>query len=371
MKVSFDSLVFTTQRFGGVSRYIASLAYALRELGHEVDILGKYHVNEYLAGSFRGLANHLTKIQKFPPKTRRLLHLLNDACGSWRACKNEPDIYHESFHHTRSLVASSVPHVVTIHDMIYEVLAYDFPGHERSTEIKRKSVARADHVICISEQTKSDLVEHFGVSEDKISVVYHGCEWLSQSDEKALRKDMPVRLIHKPYILYVGARNGYKNFGTLLKAFANGRFYNSLDLHCFGGGPFNLDEQAEVRSLGIPEKALKQSSGSDLELAKLYRNASAFIYPSTYEGFGMPPLEAMSMGCPVVASSQAPMPEIIGNAALFFGCMDYKELSSQLKRILEPSEAERLKSLGKTQVAKYSWKKCAEETVKVYEALLK
>lgn len=371
MKISFDSLVFTTQRYGGVSRYIISLAQALKDLGHEVDILGKYHVNEYLADSFCGYEKNLTKIQKFPPKTRRLLHLLNDACGSWRACLNKPDIYHESFHHTRSLVASSVPHVVTVHDMIYEVLASDFPGHGRSTEIKRKSVARADHVICISNQTKSDLIEHFGISEDKISVVYHGSEWLSESDENEFIQNKSLEFIRKPYILYVGSRNGYKNFGTLLKAFASEKFFNDLDLRCFGGGPLTRDELAQARSLGMPGKSLIQSSGSDLDLAKLYRNASAFVYPSSYEGFGMPPLEAMTMGCPVVASSQAPMPEIIGKAGLFFTCMDHKELGSQLKRVLEPSEAERLKSLAKAQVAKFSWQKCAEETVNVYESLLK
>ncbi|MDB4305804.1 glycosyltransferase, partial [Akkermansiaceae bacterium] len=218
MKIAFDSLIFTTQRFGGVSRYITSLAGALNNLDVEARIFGKYHINHYLEAS-RGIADAgMAAIAKFPPKSRRAVHYLNDLIGRRSLTRWGADIVHESFHHSSAIAGSSLPRVCTVHDMIYEVFSDQLPGHEKSSLLKKESVERSDRVICISQKTKEDLMAQFGTSESKISVVHHGSEWLGEAESALVLSEAIANVAGhalknaKPYLLFVGTRRNYKNF---------------------------------------------------------------------------------------------------------------------------------------------------------------
>ena len=242
-----------------------------------------------------------------------------------------------------------------------------YPEYSRGNP---QSVGRADHVICVSETTKRDLLCLTGIDPDKVSVVYHGFDLLNDTEE---REDRKKNLVGQPYILYVGNRGGYKNFDRLLTAYSIRRSINEhCKLVCFGGGKFNSRELRLFARLGLPEGKVVWIGGDDMVLANLYHHALAFIYPSLYEGFGIPPLEAASRGCPVVCSNGGSIPEIIGNAGEFFDPYDEDSIAQAIERIISDTErTEELRVLGKQNLSRFSWSSCAKETYKIYESLTK
>ncbi|MDA7672695.1 glycosyltransferase family 4 protein [Akkermansiaceae bacterium] len=247
-----------------------------------------------------------------------------------------------------------------------------FGERNRSTELKKMAVMRSDHIICISNKTKEDLIEIFGTEEEKISVIYHGSEWLDPISSHLLKEEPPLsESQQKPYFLYVGQRNHYKNFGILVKAFgASPRFKKDFQIKLFGGPQLSKEESEMFGELGISSTSVIHESGSDLDLAKLYRNAVALVYPSTYEGFGLPPLEAMTQGCPVIASSSAPMPEVIGPAAEYFDPSSIDDLLRALDKFAySVTRRQELIELGYERAKDFSWRRCALETIKVYRGV--
>jgi len=178
---------------------------------------------------------------------------------------------------------------------------------------------------------------------------------------------------HRPFILFVGARGGYKNFDRLLQAYA-GRsiLHESYDLVAFGGGDFSGNERALVRSLGLNENQVRQLGGDDAVLSVLYQQASLFVYPSLYEGFGIPPLEAMSLDCPVICSNTSSMPEVVGNAAVQFNPHDIDSIANALEAVItNPTLQADLRQRGRERLHAFSWHRCALETLNVYRKVLK
>jgi glycosyltransferase involved in cell wall biosynthesis len=372
MKIAFDSQIFTTQRYGGVSRYLVRLAESLIQSGHEAKVFGKWHINYHLAES-EGLADaRMRRILKYPWRTRRGLHHYNDFVASRRMSAWPADIVHESYFGERAVGPKGLPRVCTVHDMIDERMPDLFGDRTRATELKRKAVMRSDHIICISKQTKEDLIELFGVEEERISVVYHGSEWLSSTSSKLVEGSCRQSEDQtKPYFLYVGQRGHYKNFKVLVQAFgASPTFKNDFQIKLFGGPELGKEEFRMLEQMGVSSAAITHESGSDLDLARLYRNAVALVYPSTYEGFGLPPLEAMTQGCPVIASSSAPMPEIIGPAAEYFDPNSADDHLRALNRVaFSTARRQELIELGHARAKEFSWRRCGLETLKVYRTI--
>ena len=363
LKIYYDYQIFYWQKYGGISRYIYELT--VRLLAREdlsVKILAMAYVNEYLKRAQPGLVFGwpVPKI----PTTGNLLNLLNSELSKVWLNNNPPDIIHETFYRSQRLAPKGTKVVVTVHDMIYEKF---YPG-DQIVQHKAATVKRADRVICVSENTKKDLINLFGVDSSKISVVYHGCS-LGNHQHNTNQSNASI---HYPYILYVGDRYGYKNFQRLLEAYASSkRLYSDFKLVCFGGAALHPEELSSAHQLGIPEGAILQVSGDDATLESFYRGASAFIYPSLYEGFGIPLLEAMSLGCPVVCSNTSSMPEVVGNAAELFDPYDTESIAATLEKVLySPEKAKSLISLGSKRVKLFSWETCAEETRQVYLSLV-
>ena len=177
-------------------------------------------------------------------------------------------------------------------------------------------------------------------------------------------------IIRKPYILYVGWRKGYKNFSNFIKAYASNRkVYLDFRVVIFGGEKISFNERIEFEKLGVNDK-IDQFFGNDAVLSNLYKNASCFIYPSLYEGFGIPPLEAMHYGCPVIASNVSSIPEVVGDAGFFFNPGEVEEISCALKRVLYDEELKAiLINKGYQQEKKFSWEQCARETFEIYSQL--
>jgi glycosyltransferase involved in cell wall biosynthesis len=362
MKVAYDHQIFSEQKYGGISRYFFEVATRIQSLGgYEVDILSPLFVNNYLTGGgfTRVWGKHLTSL----PRPRRVIQKLNAAIVKWKLHHDPPDVVHETYYLRQKLALPKTKTVVTVYDMIHEKFPQFFPKKDTTSLFKRSAVQRADHVICISESTRSDLVEVLGVDRNRTSVVH-----LAPTPHREVRQPA-LTANGRPYIAYVGLRSGYKNFAGLIRAFGISNFLrNNFSIVCFGGGPFTEKERHVITMANIKMEHLSHVEGGDDVLATVYRDAAAFVYPSLYEGFGLPPLEAMAADCPVVSSQTSSLPEVCGNAAEYFDPYEPEAIAISLERVMNSEERrQELIRLGRIQIQKFSWDTCARQTAKIYE----
>lgn len=366
MKIAFDSQIFLQQKYGGISRYFTEL---IRALGSDSNIAPKLVLPVCTNAFGKTLPPSLKFGINLPhlPIAQRYVNFVARKASSRIIRIMAPDIVHETYYpygEPRPYRHSKT--VTTVHDMIHELFAKDFPPVDRTAEFKRRAVQRADHVICVSENTRQDLIRIYGIDEQKTSVVHLGVDHFSYDGEIEDEPKLP------PYLLYVGLRNSYKNFENVLKAYGNSvHLKEGFSLVCFGGGMFTESELNQARSLGIPENKLIYCHGNDNILKGLYQNASAFIYPSIYEGFGIPPLEAMQQRCPVVSSNRGSLPEVLGEAAEYFDPFDIEQIRCAIERVVSDTIcADGLREGGVNRVKGFTWKKCASSTLKVYESVI-
>lgn len=361
MRISFDHQIFFLQSYGGISRYFASLAEEFAATGNDVAIFAPVHANAYLHELPSGLAKGL-HLKKIPGKGARLLQAFNHFIAKWQLTGWRPDIVHETYYSAATAAPRGCPVVVTVYDMIHEIFTDEFPADDPTIRLKRMATARADHVICISESTRRDLIRFYGLPEEKLSVVHLGFNRLARGTVV----DEP--LTGRPYLLYVGNRAGYKNFTGLLRAVAASPCLRAdFDVIAFGGGAFSPAEQELISRLGLAAGQVRQIGGGDDRLGVLYRQARAFIYPSLYEGFGLPPLEAMAQDCAVVSSNTSSMPEVIGDAAEFFDPASPDAMAAAMERVAyDEALREDLRRRGRKRLEVFSWEKCAQDTLSIY-----
>lgn len=363
MKVAFDHQIFSKQRYGGVSRYFVELANRLpADTVSEVTIVAPLHVNAYLAADS---ARRFTR-GKYVPYTLfgwvpLAVEHVNKVVAPLAWSLADADIVHET-HYANQSFGKARRRVVTVYDMIHELF---MPEDKRAIAAKRAAVSRADHVICISENTRHDLVHLYGIDPARTSVVHLGYSLAGDSNEAKVESGG-----RRPSLLYVGHRDGYKNFETLLQAFSSSTTLGEFDLIAFGGNPPTHHERKAINRLGIADR-VRFESGSDRLLAARYRTAAAFIFPSKYEGFGIPPLEAMDHGCPVVCSNAGSIPEIVGDAGLYFDPNSPEELQTVLEGVVATEELRAdLRSRGYARLSAFSWDKCAAATAQVYREIM-
>lgn len=369
MKIAYDHQIFGWQAYGGISRYFYELANNIAKSGDsEVLVVSPLYVNFYLkerVNSFRVIGRKVLAIRR----SGRVYRAINQLFAPKIMKSYVPDIVHETYYSNVSVAPKGCKVVVTVCDMVHELYPESFSTWDSTAREKAIAVERADHIICISENTKSDLVKILNVDPEKISVVHLGFS-LTQ---EARWKELGQAETDTPYILYVGSRGGYKNFTNLLTAFAADRgLYGEFQLVAFGGGPFTAGERILIAKLGLPLSRVRQLSGDDDMLADLYRGAAVFVYPSLYEGFGIPPLEAMSFDCPVACSNSSSIPEVVGDAALLFDPNSVQAITNALNDLINNIVLrDTLVARGRERIKLFSWSRCSEQTLKVYNALLK
>lgn len=243
-------------------------------------------------------------------------------------------------------IVGKKPIVITVHDLIPEIVNHDV----RIGGMRKAMLGVADQVIAVSENTKRDLVRLYGVDEGKVTVVYHGA-----GGEKA-----KVEVEQgNGYFLFVGGRGGYKNWAWMVKALAP-MLKEGMRLVCTGH-PFSGEERRLLGSLGVAER-VEQRTVRQEDFPALYAGAAAFVYPSRYEGFGLPILDAWAAGCPVVLARASCFPEIGGDAAEYFELDDAKSLVAAIERAKKRMTVEK----GRQRLKGFSWEKCAAETAAVY-----
>jgi glycosyltransferase involved in cell wall biosynthesis len=379
MKVLYDAQIFLAQKHGGISRYYYELAsFSGSDIEPEIAVL--YHRNEYLGkiskslplpqgvDSFLGgksfpgrgvLFNLKEKIRpSIVPKKENEKILLK------KIVLEKPDIFHPTYYNNYFLDnIKSIPFVLTIYDMIHEIYPEYFIG-DKTSFLKRQLFDKAQQVIAISETTKNDILEIYNCPEKKIDVVH-----LASSLCPKQNISNGIKFPEK-FILFVGDRWIYKNFLFFVTAISH-LLKDDEDLYLVcTGRPFNEKEIDFFAQNEISRKIL-QISASDEELATLYGNARVFVFPSLYEGFGLPVLESFACNCPVVLSNTGSLLEIAGDAALYFEPKSTSDIRNAVDKVLtSPSLRADLIYKGVQRLKKYSWTKTVEKTHEIYRKII-
>jgi len=270
--------------------------------------------------------------------------------------------------------------VVTIHDLIL----LHFPTLRGTTLdpffywfkflmykiVIRSAIKRSEKIIAVSEFTKKDILDNYSVASQKISVTYEACDdfcnFMPEKEGQILKK----YAIIKPYLLYVGNAYPHKNLEKLILAFSELR-KNMPDIRLVLVGKEDYFFQKLKQVIAEKKQGTKiifTGFIPDQELDAVYKNALAYIFPSLYEGFGLPPLEAMAKGVPVASSDHPCMREILGESAFYFDAQDEKIMAEKLAEIIDnPELREKLIQKGYAQIKKYSWQTMAEKTKNIYQ----
>lgn len=364
MEVIFDPQIFSLQKYGGISRYFTGLATSMFESQEAaVGIHCPRYSSQYLKDVpppvfASGEDISARRLWRY----RRLFYTATNLVSFRKRLEQRRfDIAHHTYYWPLPDRLPVRARVTTIHDMIEEVLA---PSPVKS-RLKLRSIRQADHVICVSEYTRKTLLGLYDIAPDKVSVVHLGRPQVAV----AVSPENPAS---RPYILYVGPRTGYKNFDRLLAAYAaSDRLKRDFRLTCFGGGPLTADEKSACAARGIAVDDVLHITGDDVALHAAYRGAALFVYPSLYEGFGLPPLEAMTLGTPVACSNATSIPEIVGEAGEYFDPADAESMTRAMEMVLySGTRRQELIRLGHERALGFGWDRCARETLDIYRAIL-
>lgn len=383
MNILYDHQIFEHQRVGGVSRYFSEI---INHLPQDVnaDVSVGYTFNEYLKNldvpfiwkeqlltyngffpnfDFKGKKRLFHYIQKkFPSKYPDLLRMNKEETIQKLKAGNF-DLFHPTFYDDYFLdYIADKPYVLTVHDMIIELYP-EFINSPVFIKRKKKLVDNASHIIAVSENTKKDLIRVFDTAEHKISVTYHA----SSLDENGCK---PENIPNK-YLLYVGDRRlGYKNFSFFISAIQP-ILQRDRDLFVVcTGDSFTREELHFFKELNI-ESQIVRSFVDDKQMYGLYNSAKMFIYPSYYEGFGIPILEAFQSKCPVVLANSSCFPEVVGDAGLLFDSKSPHDLRNAIVSILENENLrDEMILKGQNRLKLFSWKKTAQQTADIYRQVL-
>ena len=371
MKILFDTQCFDMQKFGGISRYFCEIMKNL-SLNYEYILPCIYSKNEYIKQTkLVNLVESSFPWKKFIDFLKNkffLSEILRNRQECIKALQAQDfDVFHPTYFDPYFLeYIGEKPFVLTIHDMIYELYPEFFKDADKIIKNKRILAEKAAKIIAVSHKTKEDIVKFYGSSfADKIEVIYHGSS-LKMPDSASENSNFKTRF--GKYFLFTGSRNIYKNFLFMIESCAEFLIEKDLKIVC-SGSPFSNIEKKLFDSLNISDRIIHYFA-SDKELFWLYKDAIAFIFPSYYEGFGIPILEAFEAGTPCLLAKSSCFPEIAGDVALYFDPKDKNEIVSAMFRILDQNLATELTLKGKQRLADFSWKKTALQTSNIYNSLL-
>ena len=337
INLHFDDIIFQLQKAGGASVYWREVTSRVKD--------SKIFDIRHTAGS----------------KLTRLLPVVSNAT-----------IFHSS--HFRIPVSSKTKSVATVYDFTYELGWLKTAGSAINIFQRKQSVNRADAIICISHHTKFDLLTlypqlrtHPHIYVVPLATSFNRTQLGDANISHRLATLAPV--IENRFVLFVGTRTNYKNFDAALHGFTNSALPELDYKFVCSGSSFSDAEQSVLKKLGIQNKAFVIEYASDHELSYLYQNAFALLYPSFYEGFGLPLLEAMSCGCPAIAANTSSLPEVVGDAGILIDPSQPSTISTALDTLLDETTRENYVMKGLMQAASFSWDKTAQRHIEIYQAL--
>lgn len=367
MRIGIDARMYGSG-FTGIGRYTYELIRNLAEMDQE---------NEYVVflrkESFDG----------FEPPNKRFTKVLADFPHysfaeqfGFKSLLNKSKLDLMHFCHFNAPIFYNKPYIVTIHDL---TLSF-FPGKKFNSFWRRMAyklvlktvIKKAKKIIAVSKHTKSDLQKMFNIPEERISVIYNGVNPEFAEKSETLKADLMKRLgLQKPFFLYTGVWRDHKNIVGMIKAFA--------DMNKELGGQYNLvitgrhnpsykEIPDTIKEMKLEEDVHLVGLVSEDDLKALYQNALAYVFPSFYEGFGLPPLEAMQCGTPVIASNKSAIPEVCGEGnALYFDPYNIDDMKEKMRTIAtDASVRQNLVNKGFERVKEFDWGKMASSVLQIY-----
>ncbi|MCJ8208431.1 glycosyltransferase family 4 protein [Mucilaginibacter sp. RS28] len=367
MKILFDYQHFSEQRYGGITRYFANIMHSIDQRDDiSYKLAALYSKNYYIRHLHPPLNNPTGEYLVGSKKKREISW--NQRYSKYCLQHDDYDIFHPTYYHPYFLKDVKKPFVLTVHDMIHERFPESFAVNDVVAGYKRETIPAADKIIAVSHATKKDLISLYPQVADRVEVIHHGVTLQDFPQTKTpLSIDIP-----KNFILYVGTRDSYKNFDRFAAAFAEVvKAHPNLYLVAAGGAPFSRTEVSYLTELDIIHRCIRFNA-SDEVLAQLYQNAQLFVFPSLCEGFGFPILEAFQHCCPVACSNTSSLPEVAGEAALYFDPYDTAAIAATMLQALgKPVVREELVNRGKLRLLNFSISDCMDKTMGVYKSLAK
>lgn len=358
MKILYDyqGLIQTA---GGVSRCICEYIKALRD-SSDIKIACPLTDNIYI----KDILNKETLLHDMPnfPGRYRIMKFIDRMYCISEIKKNKFDVFHPTLDLDFYYKDIKKPYVLTIHDLIPEIYFSKTPDKQIKVWLdnKAKAIAGASRIMCVSENTKKDLLKHYSfVDESIVKVVHHGIYTYAGNY---------IENKYGDYILFVGTRESYKNFDLCIKSLKTVlNKYPDIKIICTGK-QFTTAEIQYIESLGIKNNVINVGYVKDNELASLYHHAMLFIFPSLYEGFGIPILEAFVNNCPACIADASCFPEIGGDAVSYFNPTDEKSITDAVINIIEdPDYANSLRHKGLERSKLFTWSQAANKVMECYK----
>jgi len=371
MQVVIDSNIYQLQSTGGISRLFSEIIPRMCELDNSINInlltngklLQPLPTHEQITHlSIPRIEQYLRPGRVWKP----ILPMMRQIVFKLRIGTKREGIWHSTFFTMPESWAGLK--VVTLFDMIYELYPdlYDGLNDDKFRKRKHDCIKKADAVICISKTTRQDLQNFYGLNSDFTFITHLACsdifKKLDQSNEYLNLS------IEKPFLLYVGDRARYKNFDRLLKAYSIWVDRKEVDLVVVGK-PWLAREVNCLTQFSIQKNVRLLKDVDDELLCKLYNRAAAFVYPSLYEGFGIPIVEAMSCGCPIIASNIPSTIEIAGDCPIYFKPSEVDDLLKAFNSAVSEGRNSDRVQRGLTRKKNYTWDKTAAQTLEVYRIL--
>jgi len=358
MRIGFDAKrIF--QNATGLGNYSRSVVRDLAEL---------YPENEYFL--FTPNASH-----RLPFEVSGNVKTIVGRGSVWRSfgirrdiMRNKIDVFHGLSNELPfSINKTDSRSVVTIHDLIFDLFPHHYPGVDRTVyELKtRFAVNHADVIIAASESTKKDILKTYGTAEEKIHVVYQSCDPIFYHPPVA---DITAYALPKDYMLYVGSVTERKNLLAVAQAYLHLRAEDRIPCVIVGHGKRYAEALRQfITDHGLTDSFMFLENVPTEHLPALYARAMCFIYPSLYEGFGIPILESMASGCPVITSDISSLPEVGGDAALYFDPKSPEQIAAIIKQVIgDQSLRSTMREKGKIMSAHFDRKEQAKRIIEIY-----
>lgn len=358
MEIYFDNIVFDLQKTGGISVYFYEIIKRALDAGYDLRFIEQRASNDNIFRKRLPIpGNRIIREKYIPVKLRRYLPI--------QVPMGSNSIIHSSYY--RISTQEDIVKIVSVYDFNYEHFRQGLARYVHGRQ-KRSAVNNADGIICISENTKNDLLRfHGNMAADKIRVIHlaasNAFHRFKDQEESEWLNAVSDHITKHKYILFVGFRNNYKNFSIAVEVLKK---LSSYKLVIIGGGPLSKDELIMLDD-ELPGRYMYLGNVRINELNILYNYAFCLLYPSSYEGFGIPILEAMQAGCPVVTTDRSSIPEVCGTAGLMVNRMDSSEFTKKILELESISFRREIVEAGLKQSHKFSWDKAFSETIEFYK----
>lgn len=352
MVIIFDNIIFAIQKAGGISVVWSELLKRL--LNNKKNIVSCIEYNR--------VANNICRKEVMIPATN--IHALNSYFLNFtryfspKIINNKKFIFHSSYY--RICSNPKAINITTVHDFTYE---YYYTGLKKWIHLwqKYRAISKSDYIICISENTKQDLLKFLpDISTAKIRVIYNGVSDDYYPLNKESLTNLPFEL--ETYVLFVGSREKYKNFELAVKAIA----WSNLKLIVVGA-PLSKEEVSFLCKEIGSANFIEMGRVSNEKLNRLYNGALTLLYPSEYEGFGIPVLEAQKAGCPVIAYNASSIPEIIGDTPLLLNTLSIESITKCFEILKIEENRRNIIYKGFENVKRFTWDKMYEQVIALYK----